>query len=67
MICFRDMTFCDAKCANTKCHRMLTDDVKARARSWWGQPGAPIAVGDLSNGCPKFKPIEEGEFHLGRA
>jgi hypothetical protein len=47
MICYLDKTFCtfyetcDKK--NT-CSLPLTPQVKANAKKWWGEEGAPIAV-----------------------
>ena len=62
MMCYKDMTFCDAPCTNTLCHRLLTLEVKEAASQWWckGKPGhkaAPIAVADLSDGCEGYKSI----------
>jgi hypothetical protein len=59
MICFRDMTFCTAACADTQCHRRLTPDVKAAARRWWGGDDAPIAMADYSDGCQDYDPIKD--------
>lgn len=59
MICFRDQMFCAADCSNTVCLRNLTTELKAEARTWWGGPGAPIAMADLSARCPDYAPIED--------
>lgn len=56
MICFKDMTFCDAPCGTTTCRRRLTEVVFDDAAKWWGSPEAPVAVSDLSSGCPDFTP-----------
>lgn len=58
-MCFRDMTFCNAKCANTECSRKLTEEVEDAAEKWWGvdKDGAPIAVSDFSHDCKEFKTV----------
>lgn len=59
MICYRDMTFCFAPCATVECPRKLTEQVSCDAVLWWGKPGAPIAVANLSEGCPDFVRTED--------
>lgn len=59
MICYRDMTFCTAKCAATDCHRKLTPEVKEAAVKWWGDENAPISVSDLSEMCKEFEEVKE--------
>jgi len=54
MICYRDMTFCNAECDNTDCHRKLTDEVWANAAKWWEGDDAPVAVADFSKNCTIF-------------
>lgn len=54
MICFRDTTFCIAKCANHLCQSKLTEQVQKDAVKWWGSEKAPIAVSDMSSNCGKF-------------
>lgn len=46
MMCFRDMTFCEAKdCKHfDNCKRALTEEVQASAKKWWGSDDAPIMV-----------------------
>jgi len=46
MICYKDMTFCEAKdCVKwDTCYRALTDQVCKDADAWWGDGDAPIAV-----------------------
>ncbi len=60
MICFRGMTFCSAKCAETSCHRQFTDKERAAAAKWWegckGEP--PVAFCNFSVACPDYKPVE---------
>jgi len=51
MICYKDMTFCVAKCDNKDCSGMLTDEVRANAAKWWGSDEAPIAVSDFTYNC----------------
>jgi hypothetical protein len=48
------MTFCNAECDNKDCHRMLTDEVWAKAAKWWGSDDAPVAVADFSKNCTVF-------------
>lgn len=55
MICYRDMTFCIAKCATVDCSRKYTPEVQAAADEWWGginDQGGPVAVSDFSPTCP---------------
>lgn len=54
MICYRDMTFCTAKCL-TECARKLTEEVRVAAVKWWGWPDAPIAVADFSPSCEMYR------------
>lgn len=56
MLCFRDMTFCAAECANADCERRLTPEVRAAAFDWWRGPGAPMAVADFSPRCAIYQP-----------
>ena len=50
MICYRDMTFCEAQeCLNfDSCPRALTEEVRLQAAEWWGDIAcsgeAPIAI-----------------------
>lgn len=56
-LCYRDRTFCRAECATENCSEKLTDDVRAGARRWWHHDpdNAPIAVGNFSATCLRFK------------
>ena len=56
MICFRDTTFCAAKCLNHSCERRLTKQVEDAAVKWWGSDKAPIAVSDMSDNCEQYEP-----------
>jgi len=56
MLCYRDMTFCSAKCRTTECMRNWTDEKAKAARDWWGGDDAPVAFSDFSAGCKFFKP-----------
>lgn len=47
MICYRDMTFCNAPNCTCPEWRRLTPAVIDAALKWWGSVGAPIAVGHL--------------------
>jgi len=59
MMCYRDMIFCVAKCANTTCPLKFTDKVQQDAQKWWGNENAPVALGDLSEGCKYYKPTNK--------
>jgi len=59
MICYKDMTFCNAECDNTDCHRMLTPEVWASAAKWWEGDDAPVAVSDFSNNCGIYIPKKD--------
>ncbi len=58
MICFRDMTFCSAKCKNAECDRQFDAKQKAAAEKWWeGCDGSPpVAFTDFSPKCEEYKP-----------
>jgi len=58
MMCYRDITFCIAECANTNCQRKFTDKVQQDAQKWWGNENAPIAVSDLSEGCEDYREMK---------
>lgn len=58
MICFRDMTFCDSDCINTKCPRHFDEQDKRDAGKWWGGPDAPVAFSEFSKDCKDFQAIE---------
>lgn len=57
MICFRDMAFCDAPCANAACRRNFTPELRAAAGEWWGGDGAPVAFSNFRDGCADYQPI----------
>lgn len=57
MISYKDMTFCNAECANKKCYIRYTEQVVKDARAWWGDGNAPIAIADRSKECSEFKPV----------
>ena len=59
MICYRDMTFCEAKCGNLSCNSNFTDKVREEARKWWGGDDVPVAFADLSIGCRDYIPIQD--------
>ena len=48
MLCYLDRQFCSQLCANSECSRNVNDDVRARARAWWGTEGdPPIDMADM--------------------
>lgn len=54
MMCYRDTTFCTAKCATVDCPIKLTTQVMLDAQRWWGGHDAPLAQGDRSEGCERW-------------
>lgn len=56
MICYRDMTFCSAKCKNMECSRKFTQQDELDAKRF----NLPVAFGDFSHRCDDYQP-EEGE------
>lgn len=61
MMCYKDMSFCSARCRNMQCPRQYTEAQKAGARKWWGDRpnGPPVAFMDFSEGCEEYQPKEE--------
>ena len=61
MMCYKDMTFCEVKCATVKCIRNLTPDVDEGARQWWSHDpdNAPIALSDFSGTCGEYIEVME--------
>lgn len=59
IICFRDKTFCSAKCGLASCSRQINQEVREAGAKWWGSEDFPIAVSDFSGICPDFIPMEE--------
>lgn len=51
MLCFRDMTFCSAKCVNVLCRRYFGDAERQAAKRWWGGDDAPVAFHDFGGNC----------------
>ena len=58
MICFRDMTFCSAKCANLDCERQFGSAEQKAAEKWWGNSKPPVALLDFSKTCPVYEPLK---------
>ena len=61
MMCFRDMTFCNAVCGNMSCSRKMTEQVQEAAIRWWGSDKAPIALSDFSAHCDVYQPVFQDE------
>ena len=61
MLCYKDKSFCSAKCAETHCHRQFTDKERENADKWWATWGSthpvPVAFSDFSPTCPAYIPI----------
>lgn len=58
MMCYKDRTFCSAKCANKACFRYFDEVTQEAANKWWGSDTPPIAFCDFSKGCEAFAPRE---------
>lgn len=58
MICYRDKTYCIARCSNHDCNSKLTQQVELDAKKWWGNDKAPIAMADFSQTCEDYKAEE---------
>ena len=60
MICFKDRTFCSAKCKTTDCFRNWNANLQAEAERWAagfipkGEP-IPVAWSDFSETCPDYE------------
>lgn len=57
MICYKDMTFCSAKCGFTECRRNWTVEKSDAAIKWWGSSDAPVAFSDFSDNCAYYIPV----------
>lgn len=61
MICYRDMSFCsDAEaCANKEgCDRWFSHEHEEKAKKWWGNDDAPVAVQSFKDTCSSYKEIQ---------
>ena len=47
MLCYQDMTFCCSKNCKNKCGRQLTEEIRQKAKVWWGSDEVPIAVAEF--------------------
>lgn len=64
MIGYMDRTFCISPDCKDECGRRLTKEIREAADKWWGDEGAPIAVGcfcggDLNTEANKIWPQQE--------
>jgi hypothetical protein len=57
MMCYKDMTYCNADCLTILCPRKFTEEDHANAYDWWGDENYPVAFSDLSEGCPDYTPL----------
>lgn len=61
MICFKDKTFCNARCSNAACERRFDDDMWADAQKWWesfkSEDPPPVAFSNFRDdaGCPGWR------------
>lgn len=68
MMCFRDTSFCTAKCMNMECPRQYTKETAKAADFWWNGPldtqkertSPPVSFMDFSPTCPVYQPAKEG-------
>lgn len=54
MICYRDMTFCEASCGTTDCPSKFTEADRLKAVAWWGDINPPVAFSDFSGTCEAY-------------
>ena len=56
MICYKDKTFCSAKCSTQTCYRYFGEEEREGARRWWyhDPDNAPIAFSDFSSNCVNY-------------
>ena len=47
MLCYKDKTFCNQKCANRSRPRNFNDDVMAGAKAWWRGEEPSICFANL--------------------
>ena len=62
MLCFKDMTFCSATCANKNCSRNWRLRDKSDYEEWsmrFDNGEGLIAITDFSNTCNEYMPVEE--------
>lgn len=61
MICYKDMTFCTASCAQDSCKRNWDMEDKEAYNQWsqtfGGDGQGPVAFSDFSSECPYYIPI----------
>ena len=55
-LCYKDKTFCSAKCKTVSCHRNFTEQDREAARRWWSHDpdNAPVAFSDFSDRCSDY-------------
>lgn len=59
MMCFKDMTFCNSDCINTKCMRNFSPKLREEAVKWWGDETFPIAYSaSFKEGCDIYQSIQ---------
>lgn len=52
MLCYKDKTFCNQRCANTACTNNFNEDVLVQAKSWWRGEEPPVCFANLkTDGC----------------
>jgi hypothetical protein len=49
-LCYKDKTFCNSDCANTRCFRFMYKGLKLEARNF----GLPLALADFSPDCEDY-------------
>lgn len=59
MLCYKDKTFCNPKCANTTCKYNFNEDILSQAKSWWRREETPICFANLRNDDCGFVGVNE--------
>lgn len=69
LFCYKDMTFCNSDCSNTRCHRNFSPEQRANAIKWWGDDTFPIAwSADYRVDCPDYElPVNMKEINDAKA
>ena len=57
MLCYKDRTFCNSDCTNSKCWCYFGAEQRANAAAWWSHDpdNAPVAFSDFSKNCPDYR------------
>jgi len=58
MTCYKDRTYCNARCSKTDCKDALTKQVIVNTKEWGGVD-VSILVKDFSQSCFEYEPAEK--------